>query len=767
MKRILTRERSYRYAWLLVFGCLLSIAARAQQPYYEWRIGGGVGVMAYDGDVSYRLHTRQINFPAYTAFLEKKLSPSFGLQLNGSIGQITDNDRTRNWKGNTVTDNPDFGRALNFKTDIRSASLLLTYYFDNGKWLSEYSRFAPFLFAGVGVTDFTVYGDLFDAKGNRYHYWSDQTIRSQPQGTPGTVPEIEQDGKFETRLSGLMTEGKNYPTTVLSIPAGIGLKIKLADQLSLSWQLGATYTFTDYLDDVSGAYPTTGFDNELQSYASNPSGVIRQPRGEEKANRDWYFSSFITLNYHFGYKTKDFKAPLVYTGYRQATPATPNKTHTPPDNKSNTPSNTMLPSGTVLPAGQNEGSRETPKAIQSTPAPLAQSDSSRQVTGQNANEAANIPYSSQSLSGLEKVRADSIRNQVRKQELTSSYNPQSRLSSARTESNYPVNRTDSTRSSVSSEQPALPGKPANTDQNVRALNGGGQARPQDRSAYSGQNSTDIRRSEQTRPADRTYASPNARTVTGSEPTRRQSPATTYVPVPIPMGGSSSRTDTVRLKQVSSTNVTQMQQDLVKLRADLAVLRDQKDPATNRKLDSLMTLVAALDQQATENIRATYGADTLEARTDSVARLAASSDTVVIASLRNQISDLNRSLAELRSGNRREALKNYGNTVVYFGVNKFNITPADKQRLQVLVDKLRQNPNVRVNIKGYTDQTGNPEYNLQLSRKRAESIVRYLTQEKGVDPGKILVNYFGQAGEGKPGTKNNPYQRKAELELFTD
>lgn len=234
-----------------------------------------------------------------------------------------------------------------------------------------------------------------------------------------------------------------------------------------------------------------------------------------------------------------------------------------------------------------------------------------------------------------------------------------------------------------------------------------------------------------------------------------------------MGGSSSRTDTVRLKQVSSTNVTQMQQDLVKLRADLAVLRDQKDPATNRKLDSLMTLVAALDQQATENIRATYGADTLEARTDSVARLAASSDTVVIASLRNQISDLNRSLAELRSGNRREALKNYGNTVVYFGVNKFNITPADKQRLQVLVDKLRQNPNVRVNIKGYTDQTGNPEYNLQLSRKRAESIVRYLTQEKGVDPGKILVNYFGQAGEGKPGTKNNPYQRKAELELFTD
>lgn len=746
MERILTSARSSRYAWLLVFGCLLTVGARAQQPYYEWRLGGGIGVMAYDGDVSYRLNTRPISFPAYTAFLEKKLSPSFGLQLNGSIGKITDNDRSQNWKGNPVTNNPDFGRALNFKTDIRSASLILNYYFDNGKWLSQYSRFAPFLFAGVGVTDFTVYGDLFDAKGSRYYYWSDQTIRSQPEGTAGNVPEIGQDGVFETRLSGLMTEGKNYPTTVLSIPAGIGLKIKLADQLSLSWQLGATYTFTDYLDDVSGSYPAVGFENELQAYASNPSGVIRQPRGEEKSNRDWYFSSFVTLNYHFGYKTKDFKAPLVYTGYRQATPATPNKAPTPPDKKSETPSNTMLPSGAVPEARQSEGSGEAPKDGRSTPTPLVQADSSRRVTAQPANEAANIPYSSPSLSGLEKVRADSIRNQVRQQERTSSYNPPSRLSPARTEnhSNSLVNRPDLTRSGVSSQSSALPGKPANSDPNVRSLNGSGQARP----------------------SDRTYANPNARTVTGNGPARQQS-ATTYVPVPIPTGGSRSRTDTVVLKEVSSTNVTQMQQDLVKLRADLATLRNQQDPATNRKLDSLMTLVAALDRQATENIRSTYGADTLEARTDSVALLAAASDTVVIASLRNQINDLNRSLAELRSGNRKEALKNYGNTVVYFGVNKSGITSADKQRLQVLVDKLRQNPNVRVNIKGYTDQTGNPEYNLQLSRKRAESIVRYLTQEKGIDPGKILVNYFGQAGEGKSGTKNNPYQRKVELELFTD
>ncbi|MBC7919947.1 MAG: hypothetical protein H7Z75_02555, partial [Ferruginibacter sp.] len=147
------------------FLVLLSFAAHAQQPYYDWRIGGGVGLMAYQGDLSYRLNTTQYHFPAYTLFIEKKISPSLGIQLNGTLGKISGNDRTQNWQGNPVMDNPTYGRALNFQTDVRSASLLLTYHFDNGRLLGRYVRLAPFLFVGVGVTDFAVYGDLFYANG--------------------------------------------------------------------------------------------------------------------------------------------------------------------------------------------------------------------------------------------------------------------------------------------------------------------------------------------------------------------------------------------------------------------------------------------------------------------------------------------------------------------------------------------------------------------------------------------------------------------------
>lgn len=37
-----------------VFAGMIGAPVMAQQPYYEWRIGGGVGTMAYYGDLSYR-----------------------------------------------------------------------------------------------------------------------------------------------------------------------------------------------------------------------------------------------------------------------------------------------------------------------------------------------------------------------------------------------------------------------------------------------------------------------------------------------------------------------------------------------------------------------------------------------------------------------------------------------------------------------------------------------------------------------------------------
>jgi hypothetical protein len=68
--------------------------------------------------------------------------------------------------------------------------------------------------------------------------------------------------KTWTNLRLLGTEGqtleggkKTYKPIQLAVPFGIGFKIALNKRLNLGFEAGLRYTFTDYLDDVSGNYP--------------------------------------------------------------------------------------------------------------------------------------------------------------------------------------------------------------------------------------------------------------------------------------------------------------------------------------------------------------------------------------------------------------------------------------------------------------------------------------------------------------------------------
>lgn len=64
--------------------------------------------------------------------------------------------------------------------------------------------------------------------------------------------------------------------------------------------------------------------------------------------------------------------------------------------------------------------------------------------------------------------------------------------------------------------------------------------------------------------------------------------------------------------------------------------------------------------------------------------------------------------------------------VLFAVNKHELDDEAKARLNELMAKVKQNPVFVVEVQGYTDRTGPRAYNLSLSEKRAESVVRYLT-----------------------------------------
>lgn len=49
---------------------------------------------------------------------------------------------------------------------------------------------------------------------------------------------------------------------------------------------------------------------------------------------------------------------------------------------------------------------------------------------------------------------------------------------------------------------------------------------------------------------------------------------------------------------------------------------------------------------------------------------------------------------------------------------------------------------RLIIAGHTSRTGNPEYNVKLSRRRALSVSRYLIERHGIEPGRLILHGYG-------------------------
>jgi len=80
--------------------------------------------------------------------------------------------------------------------------------------------------------------------------------------------------------------------------------------------------------------------------------------------------------------------------------------------------------------------------------------------------------------------------------------------------------------------------------------------------------------------------------------------------------------------------------------------------------------------------------------------------------------------------------------VTFGFNSAEITADERGTLAEAVSILERYPNVRVEVAGHTDSVGNPTYNLNLSQRRAESVVEFLV-ERGIDGDRMVARGYGQ------------------------
>jgi len=91
--------------------------------------------------------------------------------------------------------------------------------------------------------------------------------------------------------------------------------------------------------------------------------------------------------------------------------------------------------------------------------------------------------------------------------------------------------------------------------------------------------------------------------------------------------------------------------------------------------------------------------------------------------------------------------------VHFEFNRSALTPAAKTILARHVKTLKNQPQTKVQIAGYTSASGTDTYNQQLSERRAKAVKQYLTGEGGLAPSRLTTIGYGEASpaqiEDKP------------------
>ena len=80
--------------------------------------------------------------------------------------------------------------------------------------------------------------------------------------------------------------------------------------------------------------------------------------------------------------------------------------------------------------------------------------------------------------------------------------------------------------------------------------------------------------------------------------------------------------------------------------------------------------------------------------------------------------------------------------IYFDVNKSDVKPAMRARMTEIAKALATVPQQHVLVEGHTDSDGSSQYNLQLSRLRADS-VRSILVAGGVSPDRIESQGYGE------------------------
>jgi outer membrane protein OmpA-like peptidoglycan-associated protein len=80
--------------------------------------------------------------------------------------------------------------------------------------------------------------------------------------------------------------------------------------------------------------------------------------------------------------------------------------------------------------------------------------------------------------------------------------------------------------------------------------------------------------------------------------------------------------------------------------------------------------------------------------------------------------------------------------ILFDTGKATLKPESESALAVVRELLKNDPALKLEIQGHTDNVGQPAANLKLSQDRAAAVKAYLVQNGGVAPGRLTTAGLG-------------------------
>ncbi len=104
--------------------------------------------------------------------------------------------------------------------------------------------------------------------------------------------------------------------------------------------------------------------------------------------------------------------------------------------------------------------------------------------------------------------------------------------------------------------------------------------------------------------------------------------------------------------------------------------------------------------------------------------------------------------------------------IFFDLNKYDLKETSVTELDKVIRFLRDNPTLRIEISGHTDNVGTAAYNLQLSFKRAQAVANYLVAH-GIESVRLTQKGYGQEKPLVPNDteENRQINRRIEFRLL--